>query len=328
MHRLRGVTIRLEPSDCPACGAAPASTIADRDGIRREIELLWTFHLRRLRDGVPVRHLADRVVFSQEPPLGVVRCDGCGTLYRNPRETPRSVDERYREETDAPDVLEALMRTQRGSERGRVRRLTRHVGGIGRGLEVGCYAGAFLAEATAAGWWFEGIDVNDDVVAHIRRHGLRARRGRVTDEAPGRRLDAVTFWTCLDQIADPRAAIRAAARLLRPGGVLAVRVPNGGFYRWLRRRLEGRLQGPARRLLAWNNLLGFPYLQAFTPASLRRLLADAALERATVHGDVLVPLSDRWTRAWAAAEERAIKAALRPLPAAASPWLEAYARAP
>src|SRR3712207_8154521 len=41
---------------------------------------------RRLKTGVPVERLTDRVAFSQKPPLRLVRCEGCGTVYRNPRE--------------------------------------------------------------------------------------------------------------------------------------------------------------------------------------------------------------------------------------------------
>ena len=82
----------------------------------------------------------------------------------------------------------------------------------------------------------------------------------------------------------------------------------------------------ARGLLAHNNLLGLPYRQAFTVAALERLLTDTGFEIERVVGDVLVPISDRWTRAWAGLEERSLKLALRVLRRGAAPWLEVYAR--
>lgn len=322
------MTARFRPSDCPACGSAAATTVANRAEIRDELELLWSFHLRRLRTGVPVDRLADRVVFSQEPPLRVARCAACATVYRDPRDTERSVDERYRDEVLEPVSLDRLMATQLDAERSRVRRLERFDSGRGRGLEVGCYTGAFLTAAAEVGWSFEGIDVNEAAVAHARRRGLTARRARLTELEPDRRWDVVAIWTCLDQMPEPHVAVREATVRLRPGGLLAVRVPNGAFYHTLRRRLDGPLARPARALLGWNNLLGFPYLQAFSPDGLRGLFKAAGLVPLAVVGDALVPLSDTWTRTAAALEERAVKRVLRSLPAVASPWIEGFARVP
>src|SRR5690606_1421288 len=49
-----------------------------------EVEALWAFRLRRLRPAVPIAGLVDRVVFTQPPPHGVLRCCACGTLRREP----------------------------------------------------------------------------------------------------------------------------------------------------------------------------------------------------------------------------------------------------
>jgi hypothetical protein len=50
-----------------------------------------------------------------------------------------------------------------------------------------------------------------------------------------------------------------------------------------------------------------------------------------VFGDVLVPIADRWTRPWAAVEERVVKGLLTPVTRAngrigLAPWIEVYAR--
>src|SRR5690606_4267046 len=132
---------------------------------------------------------------------------------------------------------------------------------------------------------------------------------------------AVAIWNCLDQLAHPRIAVATAARLLRPGGLLALRVPNGAFYARLRRRLTGRNAALARALLAWNNLLSFPYRTGFTPTSLSRMLHAHGLHVVVMHGDTLVPLADEWTRPWAAAEERMLKGSIRLLTGnSAAPW--------
>jgi SAM-dependent methyltransferase len=318
--------LAYEPTDCPVCGAREPIEIADADEVRREVEELWAFHLRRLRTGVPPERLADRVAFSQHAPLRLVRCAVCGTVFRNPRERAHVLTETYAEEEPDARTLRALFENQRRSYRTQARRLAHVAGHRGRGLEVGSYVGAFLAAAREVGWYFEGVDVSEASVGFARSLGLRARRGTLETVPAGERFDAVAIWNTFEQSPEPRRAAAEARRLLSPGGILAVRVPNGAFYAALRPALGGPLRVPARALLAENNLLGFPYRHGFTAASLERLLAGAGFRVIRRVGDTLVPLADEWTKRWAAWEERLCKAALRGVArGAAAPWLEVYA---
>ncbi len=315
---------------CPACGETRSTELASSDEIRGEVERLWAYHGRRLRPEVPPSRLMDRAVFSQPPPIRLVTCDGCGTVLREPRAAADGVAETYAAEAPSPELLATLLEGQRRSYRTQARRLTRALGRTGSGLEVGSYAGAFLVAAREAGWRFEGVDVNARAAGFARARGYPVRPGTIEDIPPGRRFDAVAIWNCFEQLPEPRSAARAARALLEPGGLLAVRVPNGALYAALRRRLDGPLAGVAGGLLALNNLLSFPYRHGFTPASLERLLGESGFRLVTLLGDVLVPTADRWTRGWAALEERALKWLWRPgarLAPAAAPWLEAYARA-
>lgn len=320
-----------ELAPCPVCGSNDGEQIAGEEEIRAEVEALWEFHGERLRPETPPAHLADRVAFSQRPPLRVVRCAQCGLVYRNPRERDFELRDIYAGEEPDERVLGALFETQRGAYAAQARRLTGSAGGRrGRGLEVGSYVGGFLSAAAELGWQFEGVDVNPTANAFARRRGLRVTDGDLAsfDGAPG--FDAVAIWNCFDQLADPRAAARRSRELLRDGGLLAVRVPNGAFYATVRRRLEGPSAPLARALLAHNNLLTFPYRHGFTPESLGRLLEATGFSVAHVYGDTLVPIADEWTQPWAAWEERVVKGALREIAreeADAAPWIEVYATA-
>ncbi len=324
----------LEPTACPVCGVDDARVIADADAVRREVETLWAFHLRRLRPGTPPEHLADRVAFSHSPPLRVVQCRRCGLVYRNPRERAHELVAMYAEHDAAPpaDVLRALHETQRPMYGAPERRLREVLGHAGTVLEVGSYVGAFLGAARDAGWTVEGLDVNDPVNEFVRSLGFRVTTGGLEAAEPGRCYDAVAIWNTFDQLPDPGDAARLARALLASGGVLAVRVPNGAFYARLRPLLDGPLAPAATALLAHNNLLTFPYRHGFTPRALARLLERVGLRLVRVEGDALVPIADRWTRRWAALEERAVKTgtklAMRALGRDRAPWIEVYARAP
>ncbi|MFL5576413.1 MAG: class I SAM-dependent methyltransferase [Gemmatimonadaceae bacterium] len=325
-----------ELAPCPVCGSMESSVVADREEVREEVEELWAFHTRRLKGETPPAHLTDRVAFSHPPPLRVVRCAGCGLVFRNPREREFELDAMYAGAAPEPAVLESLFATQQASYAAQADRLTELFGRAGSGVEVGSFVGGFLAAAAARGWTFEGLDVSDEVNAFVRARGLRATTGALDDFEPGHLYDAVAVWNTFEQLRDPREAATRARSLLPPGGVLALRVPNGDFYARLRPALDaggplGSALAPvARALLAHNNLLSFPYRHGFTVRSLSRLLSDTGFTVTRTVGDALVPIADEWTVRWAAWEERALKRAIRVIARAgaeAAPWIEVYARA-
>lgn len=317
---------------CVVCGHAEADVVADADGVRAEIEELWAFHARRLRAGIPPRRLLDRVAFSEHPALQIVRCRECGLVYRNPVERATELTEIYARGDLSPDLLRALHRTQLAAVRTQAKRLRRAIGRGGSALEVGSYVGAFLHAARDEGLTVEGVDVNTTVNAFVRSLGFTVHDGDLIAFDRARRFDAIAIWNTFDQLAEPRASLAVAAELLSPGGVLVLRVPNGAAYASLRRRLFGGsavVRRAARAVLAFNNLLGFPYRAGFSPESLGRLLGEMGFEVFDVRGDVLVPTADEWTRRWARVEERIFKrllgAAARGWPERA-PWVEVYAR--
>ena len=327
------MSVAYELARCAVCGGSDARELAAEPDVRAEVEALWAFHGRRLRAHTPPAQLMDRVAFSQHAPLRVVQCAACGLVYRNPVERPRELAAAYEDESPTTERMQALHDTQRASYAAQAARLTRIFGRRGSGVEVGSYVGAFLASARAAGWQFAGVDVNACANAFTRSLGFAVHDGPIESLDADRRVDVVAIWNCLDQLVDPVGAVRAARRHLAPGGMLAVRVPNGACYAAMRPLLRGPLAPLARQWLVQNNLMGFPYRYGFTPGSLTRLVERLGFRVEHVEGDVLVPIADRWTRRWAAIEERMVKRVAglaarwsrgqRPT----APWIEVYARA-
>jgi SAM-dependent methyltransferase len=313
------------------CGHADAVELADAAGMRAEMEDLWAYHEQRLRPEIPTPRLMDRVAFSEYPPLRLVQCRDCGLVYRNPVERAHELREIYAGDPPTKETLRSLHDVQRDGLRVQARELRRVLGRGGSGLEVGSYVGAFLAAARQEGLQFEGLDVNAETNDFTRSMGFTVHDGELTCFQTDRAYDTVAIWNTFDQLADPRATVNTARRLLKAGGVLAIRVPNGGFY--ARARAAYASRGPARRravraALAQNNLMTFPYRWGFTLDSLSRLLADHAFTVTQVRGDVLVPIGDEWTRPWARLEETLIKKALRRaarLSVDWAPWFEVYA---
>lgn len=321
-----------ELTHCAVCSSSDAQKLVSADDAKHEIEQLWEYHQKRLKPHIPTDHLMDRVAFSQRAPLRLVRCDDCGLVYRNPVERATEVSEIYEDEGPDESVLRALHDTQRPAYDAQAARLTEIFGRRGTGIEVGSYVGAFLAAARDAGWQFSGVDVNAQTNDFTRALGFQVHDGTIESLDAEHRVDVVAIWNCLDQLADPASAVRAARAQLTNGGMLAVRVPNGACYAAFRPLLDSPLAGIAREWLAQNNLLGFPYRYGFTPTALTRLVERNGMRVEQVVGDVLVPIADRWTKRWAALEERLVKRVIgagarisrgdKPL----APWFELYAR--
>lgn len=325
-----------ELAHCVVCGHSDARVVASSDDVRAEVEWLWEYHEKRLRPGTPPRRLIDRVAFSERPPLRLVECTECGLVYRNPIEREYELAATYTDDAVPAETLRSLHDTQLPVARGQARELRRALGGRGgSGLEVGSYVGAFLVAAKAERLQVEGLDVNAAMNAFTRQLGFAVHDGTLDNFTTDRTFDVVAIWNTFDQLVDPRAAAHASRRLLRPNGVLAIRVPNGAFYAAMRRRLghgdngrRGLRWAAARASLAQNNLLAFPYRWGFTPHALTALLRDTGFTVHRVRGDVLVPTADEWTRPWARVEEALVK---RGMSAAAqwqprwAPWFEVYA---
>jgi SAM-dependent methyltransferase len=135
--------------------------------------------------------------------------------------------------------------------------------GVSRMLEIGCAHGAYLKAAEDAGWQVEGVEPSSEAVAIARAKGLRVVCGRLEDAEVGQAgRDLVAMWMVLEHVPNPRELLERIARILKPGGQLALSVPNAGSW---------------ERLLFGRHWLGYDaprHLQMFTVGRLKRLLAE------------------------------------------------------
>lgn len=139
-------------------------------------------------------------------------------------------------------------------------------------LDVGCGNGAVLRIARRLGIEARGVDTSIAAVDVCRADGLDAEVADFSRGAfDGRGFGLVTFWDVLEHLIDPPAFLRAAARALRPGGWLLVKVPH-------HRRLSLSVAAALPRISG--ALISTPsHLQYFCKDSLSLVLSDAGFDR-------------------------------------------------
>jgi 2-polyprenyl-3-methyl-5-hydroxy-6-metoxy-1,4-benzoquinol methylase len=100
--------------------------------------------------------------------------------------------------------------------------------GLGTLLEIGVGHGAFLNAAREAGWNIIGVDVSHYAAEYVRRtYGITVHRGLLSDVGvPPGSIDVVHMSHVLEHLADPISILQTIRHVLRPGGVLAIEVPN------------------------------------------------------------------------------------------------------
>lgn len=204
--------------------------------------------------------------------MAFVRCRRCGLMYLNPRPDPDEIAAYYPAEyapfrSAIEDERHGLMRWMRRRKLVQRRRLVERYSGRMRGriLDVGCATGLFLHEMASAGWQAAGVELVPHAAEYARAHfGLDVFSGQLAQAPFGpATFDVVTFWDVLEHTFSPTQELALAARLLGPGGLVAINVPN-----W--RSIDRRLFGP--------HWIGFDpprHLYVFTEHTLTAMLHKA-----------------------------------------------------
>lgn len=109
----------------------------------------------------------------------------------------------------------------------------------GKVLDVGCGRGLLLSYLRDLGYEAHGMEFSDTAAWHARNAlGLDVETGDfLTSKHEIDAYNAVILWHSLEHLIRPIEAVTRARELLKPGGLLAIAVPNYGS---LQARLFGR----------------------------------------------------------------------------------------
>lgn len=232
----------------------------------------------------------------------IVQCRRCTLIYPSPFPYPSklhlqksySKPEQYfyaNDETRAVQFWEKYA--------GRLERIT---GGKGKILDIGCGRGEFVYAMQQQGWNAFGIDVSSAFVQYAKkRYGIQVKnRDLLHCNFRKNTFEVVRIFALLEHIFEPREMMREIHRILKPGGIVLIEIPN-----------EGGLFFRIANWYFWNkgeviNLSPtFPpyHVLGFTDKSIRYLLADTGFQITQMHtykGEVPMRAHAPWIRAIAA----------------------------
>jgi SAM-dependent methyltransferase len=206
--------------------------------------------------------------------FAIAQCQDCGLCYTCPRPSDQTIG-RFYPPGYAPHRKPSVKKMRRWWRRFSWWSRARHEPlqgiapwGQGRLLDFGCASGAFLQRMRLVGWKVTGIDASEEAVQRVRNDlGLTALLGSLPHPELGDgSFDVITMRHSLEHVHRPLEVLRAAHRLLAPGGKLIVSAPNIDSlpFKWFGRYWRG---------------LDLPrHLTHFTPDTLQLMLARAGFE--------------------------------------------------
>jgi protein O-GlcNAc transferase len=158
------------------------------------------------------------------------RCRRCGHVFTEGYFTEEAAAIVFSKSLPHQTVGHDAERTRAVSAR-MVERVARHVMN-GDWLDIGFGNGSLLF--TAAEWGFRpvGADLRQDNVATLRKLGFEAHADPIERLQDSGRFSVISMADVLEHMPQPRLGLEAAWRLLRPGGVVLLSMPNMDCIIW------------------------------------------------------------------------------------------------
>ena len=200
----------------------------------------------------------------------LVECHDCGLGSLHPRPEAEEIAEFYPSSyygAAGAKFRGGIERAIRWVAGRRARWLSRGLPKNGRVLDVGCGRGTILNQMAEAGFESHGFELSRDAAEGLHPAvQLTVGSDLTTAEYPDDHFDLITAWHVLEHVSDPRSTLAEMQRILKPGGRIAIAVPNFGS-------LQAKLFGAA-----WFHLDLPRHLFHLSADNLRQLFRKCALE--------------------------------------------------
>ncbi len=169
--------------------------------------------------------------------FAIVRCSACGFLFTQDYPDEDEI-QRYYESADyishsdtSEGIVNKLYHLARQVMLHRKRTIAERITGLKQGilLDVGSGTGHFASVMKKSGWSVKGIEPNEKArTFSSESFNLDIIAPEKISELDENSIDCVTMWHVLEHFHDPQGYISDIIKLLKPGGVCLVALPNSG----------------------------------------------------------------------------------------------------
>jgi 2-polyprenyl-3-methyl-5-hydroxy-6-metoxy-1,4-benzoquinol methylase len=212
------------------------------DAFERDIERLAARYSEFVMVSCPACGSADHTATLKKYAFLYVTCGSCQTLYMNPRPSPAVMADYYSNSENYKFWAKYIFPASEAARREKIHRLwlERVIGycnrfSVPRGtlMEIGAGFGTFSSLAQDSGEFMcvVAVEPTPEMADACRNQGLSVIEKRVeeiTNEVGD--VDVAVAFEVIEHLFEPRLFVEQCARLVKPGGLLALSCPNGqGF---------------------------------------------------------------------------------------------------
>lgn len=177
--------------------------------------------------------------FISKEVFGIYKCSVCSFEFTQdyPEETEIG---RYYESEDyishsntSKGFSNKLYRLARNFMLHRKKEIIRNATGLKKGsiLDIGCGTGHFAGKMKQTGWKVKGIEINEKARNFAISHfGLEVAVTEQLTVLEASSFDCITLWHVLEHFHDPFKYASDILRLLKPGGICVIALPNCNSY--------------------------------------------------------------------------------------------------
>jgi 2-polyprenyl-3-methyl-5-hydroxy-6-metoxy-1,4-benzoquinol methylase len=176
-----------------------------------------------------------RRLIAAEGRLGIAQCQRCRLVFTSPR-LAHPQDHYLGERELIMRKYGSILRGEAGHNRDanydQELRVIARIRPTGRLLDVGSHCGFFLRRARGMSWDLTGVEPSPNACTLGREFfGLNIVQGTLSEAAfPDQSFDVVTLVDVFEHIDQPSALLQEIRRVMKPNGVLFIKVPNLAYY--------------------------------------------------------------------------------------------------
>ena len=204
--------------------------------------------------------------------IGIVKCRRCGLVYTNPmvKEPEKNYwgdPAKYYEEANL--IFKSLARHHRDPNYLADLKIIEKFKPRGNFLDIGTNMGFFLRHAKGKQWNVVGIEPSPSLSEMARRYfGLNVKTAYLENAGfEDSFFDIVTMTDVFEHMPKPKGMLSQIKRVLKPGGILFIKVPNGNYN-----LLKLRVAGATGNLKNYDIFDSYEHVSHYTHKTLKNML--------------------------------------------------------